>query len=94
MGLLEDMLKALDRVEIWKELQTTPKRLTDLERRVAELEKKLGGKWPGDVCKSCGARELRLAHTFGPMDKGFMQEQWECSACNNVETRVIAPTRR
>jgi hypothetical protein len=28
MGLLEDMLKALDRVEIWKELQAAPSNLS------------------------------------------------------------------
>jgi hypothetical protein len=93
MGLLEDMLKALDRVEIWKDLQNTPKRLTELERRVAELEEKLGGKWPADYCKFCGARAVRLAHMFGP-NNGQMEEQWECSECKNAETRIIAPARR
>jgi len=33
MGLLEDMLKALDRVEIWKELQAAPHRISELEKR-------------------------------------------------------------
>jgi hypothetical protein len=43
---------ALDRVEIWKQLQGTPQRISELEKRVAELEGKIGGKWPADVCKS------------------------------------------
>jgi hypothetical protein len=49
MGLLEDMLKPLDRVEIWKQLQGTLQRISELEKRVAELEGKIGGKWPADV---------------------------------------------
>jgi hypothetical protein len=31
---------ALDRVEIWKQLQGTPQRISELEKRVAELEGK------------------------------------------------------
>jgi hypothetical protein len=42
VGVIEDMLNALDRVEWWKELRGTPQRITDLEKRVAELEQKLG----------------------------------------------------
>jgi hypothetical protein len=52
MDLLEDMLKALDRVEIWKQLQGTPQRISELEKGVAELEGKIGGRWPADVCKT------------------------------------------
>jgi hypothetical protein len=47
MDLAEDMLKALDRVEIWKQLQGTPQRISELEKRVAELEGKIGGQVAG-----------------------------------------------
>jgi hypothetical protein len=60
MGVLEDILKTLDRVEIWKEVQNTPQRVTALEKRLGALEKKLGGKWPADVCRYCGERGARL----------------------------------
>ena len=60
---------------MWRDLQDTPKRITELEGRVAELEGKLGGKWPADVCKFCGMRAVRLNGSFGPMD-GYIQEQW------------------
>jgi len=42
--LLEDILKALDRVEIWKELQAAPHRISELEKRVAELESAANGR--------------------------------------------------
>ena len=86
MGLLEDILKALDRVEIWKELQAAPHRISELEKRVAELEGKLGGKWPPDVCKFCGTRALRLSSTLGPTVKGKMREDWKCAECTQTET--------
>ena len=86
MGLLEDILKALDRVEIWKELQAAPHRISELEKRVAELEGRLGGKWPPDVCKFCGTRALRLSSTLGPTVKGKMREDWKCAECTQTET--------
>jgi ribosomal protein S27AE len=80
MGLLEDMLKALDRVEIWKELQATPKRIESLEKRVADLEEKLGGKWPGDVCPYCGAQAFRLK----VQGMHGQLERWECGECKQT----------
>jgi hypothetical protein len=91
MGLLEDMLKALDRVEVWKELQNAPKRIAELENRIADLEQKLGGKWPADVCRFCGERAMRLSATLGPNEKGMMREHWDCSACKNQDVRLVKP---
>jgi hypothetical protein len=91
MGLLEDMLKALDRVEIWKELQGTPKRIAELEKRVMELEEKLGGKWPADVCKFCGERSVRLRQKMGPVEGGYMREHWQCASCTKTDIRLVKP---
>jgi uncharacterized protein with PIN domain len=89
MGLLEDMLKALDRVEVWKELQAAPKRISELESRVAELEGKLGGKWPADVCKYCGERAVRMYQKMGPIEGGKMRETWKCDKCSKHDTRLL-----
>jgi hypothetical protein len=40
MDLLEDMLKALDRVEIWKQLQGTPQRISELEKPSSRIRGK------------------------------------------------------
>lgn len=89
MGVLDDVLKALDRVPIWKRLNEVPEEVDDLKRRVSELEDKLGGKWPADVCKFCGERTLRLYFSRPNPDKGHIHEEWQCSACNQMEKRLV-----
>jgi hypothetical protein len=91
MGILEDILKALDRVPIWKRLQNVPDDVDDLKARVASLEEKLGGKWPPEVCRYCGARASRLSHSLGPDKHGLMVEDWYCSECKKSETRRVKP---
>lgn len=82
-------MKTLDRIPIWKRLQIVPTEVDDLKARVAELEEKLGGKWPADVCKYCGNRTMRMKNQFGPNEKGKMIEQWYCPDCNKYEERLV-----
>jgi hypothetical protein len=89
MGILEDVMSVLDRIPVWKRLQELPSEVDRLKNQVADLEQKLGGKWPADVCKFCGERAVRLANTLGPDAKGNMQENWKCSACNQMERRLV-----
>ncbi|MFH0342813.1 MAG: hypothetical protein ACHBNF_11935 [Chromatiales bacterium] len=58
MGAIDDFLKMLDRIPIWRRLGEVPGEVDDLKRRVAELEQKLNGKWPPDVCEFCGTRAV------------------------------------
>lgn len=88
MGIVDDVLKAFDRIPIWQRLQTIPTELDKLQARIAELEEKLGGKWPADVCKFCGERAARLAHSH-PAQKGGVQQNWYCEKCGNSETRIV-----
>jgi hypothetical protein len=91
MSVIDDVLKVLDRIPIWKRLQEVPSEVDDLKRRIAELEEKLGGKWPADVCRFCGERAVRLHVTLGPDEKGYMHENWHCSNCNNTDVRLVKP---
>jgi hypothetical protein len=89
MGLLDDILKALDRVEIWKQLQNVPQRITDLETRVAEFEKLLSGNAPPDYCRLCGARAARLGLSY--VELGTIAERWDCAECHNIDFRHYKP---
>ena len=80
MGIVDDVLKAFDRVPIWNRLQTIPSELDELKARVADLEEKLNGKWPGDVCPFCGARAFRLDR----VDMHGQREVWKCEACQKT----------
>jgi hypothetical protein len=86
MGMIEDVLKALDRIPIWKRLGEVPEEVDDIKRRLNALEEKLGGKWPADVCKHCGERALRLAHSNVDATKKVRQV-WECESCQHNEIR-------
>ena len=88
MGFLEDVLKALDRFPVWRRLQTIPTEIDNLEARVAELEEKLGNKWPGDVCRRCGARAAYLTDTRGP-SQGIIKEVWSCGECKEDDIRAV-----
>lgn len=89
---LDDILKLLDRWGEWKKMREAPVLVDALEKRVAVLEEKLGGKWPADVCQFCGERALRQTFVGGPNDKGNMFHEWTCQACNQVEKRLKKPS--
>ncbi len=86
MGILEDIIKALDRIPGWKRLQEVPSEVDELKSRVAALEGKLGDKWPPDVCRQCGARAARMGHTHVD-PKGIVTERWECAECKQYDFR-------
>jgi len=88
MGVIEDMLNALDRIEWWRELRGAPTRIAALEKKVAELEEKLGSKWPPDVCKFCGERAVRLDRSY-PAREGLIDQIWRCKECGQYENRSV-----
>jgi hypothetical protein len=92
MGIVADVMDALDRIPIWKKLGEVPAALDVLTGRVETLEAMLAGKVPGEVCRACGGRGLRLKRTYGPDKNGNMREVWGCEACPNQEERAVRPT--
>lgn len=87
MGIVDETLKVLDRIPIWRRLSEVPAEIDVLKEKVAALEEKLNGKWPGDVCRYCGSRAARLASP----PRG--QENWKCDDCGQVDYRPIEPRR-
>jgi hypothetical protein len=97
MGMLEDMLKALDRFPTWKRLQGIPDEVDALKEKLAALEEQLGGKSPADICRFCGERSARLYHVFPSTDlKGNVRETWKCAApgCGREDDRFYRPLAR
>jgi hypothetical protein len=90
VGIIEDILSALERIPIWKRLQALPSEVDYLKARIAELEDKLGAKWPAYVCGYCG-----WAHTaFPSVSKGNLRETWRCERCGRQDERIYRPSAR
>jgi hypothetical protein len=85
MGLLEDMLSALDRIPGWKRLQQVPSEVDELKTKIAALEQLISGKAPPDYCRYCGARAARLRHSH--LEKNVSVERWDCGECKNGDFR-------
>lgn len=85
MGIIDDILKALDRIPAWKRLQEVPSEVDQLKAKVAALEDKLGSKWPADVCRMCGERAARLGHSH--LEKTISVERWDCEKCGGTDFR-------
>jgi hypothetical protein len=89
MGAIDDFMKMLDRIPIWKRLGEVPAEVDSLKARVADLEGKLNGKWPADVCRYCGERAARFTSSRGPDDKGIIFEHWTCEKCSQNDRRPV-----
>ena len=87
---------AMRAFESWKQCQhmwAAPGNLEALQKRVAELEEKLNGKHPPDVCQACGERQVRLSWSAPSSTRVLIHQAWSCKACGFVETRYLQPTR-
>ena len=82
----------MGRVDEWERMRNGLARVTDVEKRVEELERKLGSDYPPDVCKFCGKREVRMTGSRA-MDykSGVVRQEWTCKACAREEVRTAKP---
>lgn len=93
MSLLDDIMKALDKIDDWRKVRQLPARTDQLEQRLSELEKLVGGKVPGETCRKCGTPSMRLQRTI-PLPDGITREEWLCQECGLHDKRQIALARR
>lgn len=89
ISVIDDVLKVLDRIPIWKRLQEVPAEVDELKAKVIALEEQLNGKRPPDVCPFCGARSFRLQDVIlhGKM------ERWKCQAADCGKGREVPINR-
>lgn len=84
MGLLEDVIKALERVPGWKRIAAMPAEVDALKERVAKLEARLAPA-TGDACPSCRAMAYRLTaslpETGDFAGSGAMVDHYRCGSC-------------
>ena len=89
MGMIDDVLKAFDRIPIWKRLQDVPGEVDELKTRIAALEELTSGKALADACPFCGTRAFRLDR----VDMHGSREVWRCEVCKKIrEVRLDLPS--
>ncbi len=94
MGMIEDVMKALDRIPGWKRISDAPRQIDALEQRVAALEARLTPA-AGDQCPRCREMAFRLIETV-PADPpwntlGVRVDVLRCSACRYEDRRERTP---
>lgn len=93
---VSDILKILDQIPVWKTLRELPKRVTELEQKVAALEEAAakGKAAPtGRECPLCGTDmkvvQERPHRSFA--FAGLKTHVLECPACGNKAERDFKP---
>lgn len=95
MGILEDVMKALERIPAWKRLiSAVPAEMEALTQRVAAIEARLAAA-TDDVCPRCRAVAFALIESrpeqgsFGAL--GVREYVWRCSSCRYEDVRQTPP---
>ena len=84
MEVIEDIMKALERIPLWKRLSSVPSEIEELKKRIAALEAKLSPA-KGEQCPRCKELTFTLTETLpmpGPFQAlGAMEDHFECASC-------------
>lgn len=89
MGILEDVMKTLERIPVWKRLTALPNEVEALQKRVAALEAKLGPK-TGQECPQCGEMAMKLMSSKPHPEFAFAgakRDTLRCEDCGFQEDR-------
>lgn len=96
MGIVADVLEALDRIPIWKRMQQLPDEYEALKARVEALERRLNPA-VGDICPRCKEAAFMLISSHLLPGKagssGARERLRQCSACQFQEREVVRPER-
>lgn len=94
MGIIEDVMKALERIPVWKRVSLLPGEMDQLRARVAALEARLAPA-QGDVCPKCRAPQFMLERSqakAGPFgDAGAREHHYRCQGCGYEDVHHTSP---
>lgn len=94
MGVIEDVMKALERIPSWKRVQNLPTQMDELAKRIKALEDRLKPA-SGEQCPKCRAMAFSLVRsTPSPEPWGSMgarQDHYECGECHYQDIRERNP---
>jgi len=95
MGLLADILSALDRWDEWKAMRAAPARIDALEKRLAALEEPTK-RGPGKLCEKCGAYAMipglaRPTTIVALQAAGVEDVPWKCHECDHEIVKRSSP---
>jgi len=93
---VSDIVKLLEQIPIWKAVTGLPKRLAELERRVAELESKAVASLPTTdpkACAICGATMKVVREAPHPTFDfaGVKIHHMSCPECGTTASRDFRP---
>lgn len=94
MGVIEDVIKALERIPAWKRALGAAAEVEQLRIRVQALEDRLAPA-SGDQCPRCRVMAYRLELSrpepgpFGAL--GAMEDVYRCSSCSYENIRKRDP---
>lgn len=93
---VSDAIKLLDEIPIWKAVTGLPKRVAELERKVAALEtvaSAAAAKPTGKECPICGATMKVIKEIPDPhfAFAGMKVHQMQCNECGEQTTRTFEP---
>ncbi len=94
MSIIKDAWDIIREKTEWKEVRELAKKVPDLERRIAVLERQLSENPSGEVCEHCGSINLKRSGTR-PIPRigtitGLKDALYSCKDCMK-ETAVTIP---
>ncbi|MCH4582520.1 hypothetical protein [Achromobacter xylosoxidans] len=92
MSLLSELNSLLEKIPLWKRLNSVPKEIDELKERIARLEAAVNGGGSGDICPKCRKPTFELTDTapdptFG--DLGVQRRTYRCSSCGHSEFKQL-----
>lgn len=90
MGIIEDVMKAIERIPGWKRIASAPDEIEALKKRVEILEEKLAPA-TGEICPICRAPALKVtaSHPHPTFSfAGKKMDTLQCSSCGHKEERM------